>query len=201
VVLSEPIHMRTSIAIFQAYHLRSADDEEKPVEGMVLSSLKNNSDGGPVLVRLQSSCLFSESFGSLDCDCALQLSAALQQVAMKEGVIVYSYEEGRGMGLASKCNDIRLQQSRGMDSMAACVELGLEVDSRSYKTAADALKTLVNSRGIILLSNNPDKENALRRYGLNVIERQHLLCGTDNPDIVRYLNNKRRIFGHDVPEL
>ena len=202
-VIGDPITLKTDLGSFKAYHFRadSTEDTRRRAEGMVLSSIKNSRDGAPVMVRIQSSCLFSESFQSRDCDCALQLISTLSVLSREEGLIIYHYDEGRGMGLEMKFRSIRLQQLRGIDSMAACRELNIAVDSRSYIGAADTIRILAGDRPVVLLSNNPHKEKVLLGQGLDVLSRRPLICGLDNPDIVKYLSEKRRVFSHDIPDL
>jgi len=201
-MIGDPINLTTEYGVFKAYHVKSASESDnKLMEGVALSSLRTKVGTTPILVRVQSSCVFSESFHSHDCDCALQLSTAAKLISLGEGLIIYQYDEGRGMGLESKFKAIRLQQLHGIDSKAACRALSIDVDSRSYAGVADVVGFLAGDRPIVLLSNNPAKERSLREQGLRIFARHRLLCTTNNPLIVEYLNEKRRTFGHDIPDL
>lgn len=196
------IRLPTQYGEFDVVHV-SVQDTGQPRgeavrEGVVLKSLV---DATPHLVRVQSSCLFSESFWATDCDCALQLRAALDRVAREGGFVLYFYEEGRGAGLAAKFKAIELQQARSMDTRAAYECLKMSVDGRSYSAAAEVVKTLIGRDPIRLLSNNPDKQEGLVRNGVNVVERLRLLCGVDNPAVRKYLQEKADILHHDIPEL
>ncbi|MEA2975639.1 MAG: 3,4-dihydroxy 2-butanone 4-phosphate synthase / cyclohydrolase [Alphaproteobacteria bacterium] len=173
--LSDPIDLKTGFGSFKAYHLSSnsrVGPGEQGRDGMVVSSIKGKDIAASILVRMQSSCLFSEAFQSQDCDCALQLISSLGLISREEGIIIYYYDEGRGMGLELKFKAIRLQQLRGIDSITACRELNISVDSRSYTGAADVIRFLAGNRPIVLLSNNPEKEKSLCGQGLKIVARQ-----------------------------
>jgi GTP cyclohydrolase II len=201
VAVSEPIDLKTVFGSFRVYHLHTRDTvDQQPLEGVAISSLKEGSIS-PILVRVQSSCLFSESLSSVDCDCALQLDYALEAISKDEGLVIYYYEEGRGMGLEFKVRAIRLQQIRNLDTGAAYRALGANGDARNYIAAAKAIQILASGRDVVLLSNSLEKESLLRHHGIKVIERRQILCGTTNPEIVSYLISKKRIFGHDIPDL
>lgn len=197
---SPEIRLPTQHGSFNVVHVtvQDASDHSGTVirEGVVL---KNRVRTVPPIVRVQSSCLFSESFWATDCDCALQLQASLERVAAEGGFVLYFYEEGRGAGLETKFKAIELQQSRALDTRAAYECLKMSVDGRSYKVAAAVVKKLVGNQPILLLSNNPAKQNGLVRNGVAVAERQHLVCGTTSAAIQRYLQEKANILGHDIP--
>ena len=203
-IISEPISLRTTFGTFQAHHLPSQSGQQpgqQTMEGIAISSVKHSDVLAPIVVRLQSSCLFSESFSAIDCDCALQLSYALELISKREGLIIYYYEEARGMGLGFKVRAIRLQQLHDLDSAAAYSALNIYADARTYAGAAEVIRFLGGKRDVVLLSNNPAKEKSLRDQGIRVVERQRVLCGIDNPEIVKYLKSKGRLFGHDIPDL
>lgn len=163
-------------------------------------ALQNNIMGqSPVVVRVQSSCLFSETFWATDCDCALQLQSSLVRIAHDGGLLLYFYEEGRGAGLAAKFKAMELQQLHRMDTRQAYECLNMSMDERNYEAAAAALNSLVPDQPILLLSNNPDKIEGLRKHGVNVVRREQLICGWDQPAIRRYLEEKRRILKHEIP--
>jgi GTP cyclohydrolase II len=132
-------------------------------------ALQKPSDRSPTIVRVQSSCLFSESFWAADCDCALQLHAALTRISKDGGLLLYFYEEGRGAGLLAKFKAIELQQVQGFDTRRAYECLNMSVDGRSYEAAAATLVQLLKDSPVCLLSNNPDKAEGLKRHGVNSI--------------------------------
>lgn len=200
--VSEPIMLETKTGEFSMSHVIVQEANGSPVrEGVALRALVQVPASRPLTVRVQSSCLFSESFWATDCDCSLQLQSALQSIASEGGVVLYFYEEGRGAGLATKFEAIRLQRLHNFDTRRAYECLNLMPDARSYSAAAAALKELLGpDRPIRLLSNNREKENGLRREGINVVERVPLICGLDIPDVVQYLKDKKNALGHDTPD-
>ena len=126
--------------------------------------------GGPPLVRLHSSCLTGDVFGSHRCDCGQQLHLALQRISRAQrGVLVYLKQEGRGIGLTNKIRAYALQDL-GRDTIDANLELGFSADDRSYKPAAAILRDL-GITSLRLMTNNPDKVAALTHCGLHVTER------------------------------
>ncbi|TCT41058.1 3,4-dihydroxy-2-butanone-4-phosphate synthase [Martelella mediterranea] len=146
------------------------------------------------LVRVHSECLTGDVFGSLKCDCGQQLDASMALIAEQGGILIYMKgHEGRGIGLANKIRAYGLQQ-QGLDTHAANLALGLPADAREYYAAAHILKSL-GVRRLRLLSNNPDKPEALIRCGLAVEERVPLMIAS-NPYNERYLATKREKFGH-----
>jgi GTP cyclohydrolase II len=152
----------------------------------------------PVPFRLQSSCLFSESLLSTDCDCALQLHEALKIVCAEGGLLIYLYEEGRGAGLRAKCDAIYLQQTTGCDTASAYHQLHLEPDPREYETAAAILLALLGENAPVeLISNNIDRESRLRRAGVNIARRRPLVL-TPTERVKTYLIEKARVLGHIV---
>lgn len=108
------------------------------------------------LVRIHSECLTGDVFGSKRCDCGRQLQEAIDRMAVEGGILIYLRQEGRGIGLYNKLDAYKLQIEEGQDTFEANLHLGLPVDSRDYKIAADMLKDL-NISSVRLLTNNPDK--------------------------------------------
>jgi GTP cyclohydrolase II len=154
------------------------------------------------LVRVHSSCLTGDVFGSLRCECGPQLHAALELIDSEPsgGLLVYmSGHEGRGIGLWAKAATYLLQDS-GEDTYQANRSLGLPDDSRDFSDAAALLRYFVGERPVRLLTNNPKKVEDLAKYGLAEVERVPHVFGV-NPRNRRYLEAKKT-WGHDldVPE-
>ncbi len=158
------------------------------------------SSGEGVLTRLHSECLTGDVFGCNRCECGEQFAAAMRAiVAEGRGVLVYLQgHEGRGIGLLAKLKAMRLQE-QGLDTVEANVALGLPVDARDYHAAADILHDL-GIDSVRLLSNNPEKLSALRRYGIRITERVPLLI-TPNVENLPYLQAKRERLAHMLPQL
>lgn len=186
----------TAFGDFRAYGYRSTADG---VEHIALATGEIG-DGEDVLVRVHSECLTGDVFHSLRCDCGPQLQASLEKVAAEgRGVVVYLRgHEGRGIGLMSKLRAYELQE-RGRDTLDANLELGLPADARDYGAAAQMLDDL-GVRSLRLMTNNPDKSDALEQHGLRVLARvaMPIAAGEHN---LRYLRTKRDRMGHDLPWL
>ncbi len=153
------------------------------------------------LVRLHSSCMTGDVFGSLRCDCGPQLDTAMNQILEDGGggaVIYLSGHEGRGIGLWAKAITYLLQDA-GQDTYQANVSLGLPEDSRDFTEAAVVLRYLLEGRPIRLLSNNPLKKEHLEKGGQAVSEMVPLVAGVCHHNL-RYLKSKRD-KGHMFPEL
>jgi 3,4-dihydroxy 2-butanone 4-phosphate synthase/GTP cyclohydrolase II len=148
----------------------------------------------PVLVRLHSQCLTGDVFGSERCDCGEQLEAAMRLVhEAGRGVIVYMFDEGRGIGLLNKVRAYALQD-KGHDTLDANHELGFAADMRDYRIGAHILFDL-GVRNVRLMTNNPDKVRALEEYGLVVSERVPVEVPPRGANL-HYLQTKRNRFGH-----
>jgi GTP cyclohydrolase II len=148
----------------------------------------------PPLVRIHSQCLTGDVFGSLRCDCRQQLEMALAMIAEQgAGVLIYEQQEGRGIGLMAKLQAYELQDA-GLDTVEANERLGFEADLRAFAMPAGILKALGVSK-VRLLSNNPDKVAALKRGGIEVIER--VPCEvTPSSHAEDYLKTKKEKMGH-----
>ncbi|MEN2282573.1 bifunctional 3,4-dihydroxy-2-butanone-4-phosphate synthase/GTP cyclohydrolase II [Algoriphagus sp. SE2] len=150
----------------------------------------------PILVRVHSSCVTGDIFGSCRCDCGPQLHAAMAMVEKEgKGVVLYMNQEGRGIGLLNKLKAYKLQE-QGMDTIQANLALGLPMDSRDYGVGAQILRDLGISK-IKLISNNPQKRVGLIGYGLEIVEQVPIEI-KPNPHNERYLQTKRDKMGHNI---
>lgn len=150
----------------------------------------------PVLVRVHSSCVTGDIFGSCRCDCGPQLHAAMEMVEKAgKGVVLYMNQEGRGIGLINKLKAYKLQE-QGMDTVQANVALGLPSDGRDYGVGAQILRDLGISK-IKLISNNPQKRVGLLGYGLEIVEQVAIEIAP-NPHNEKYLTTKRDKMGHNI---
>jgi 3,4-dihydroxy 2-butanone 4-phosphate synthase / GTP cyclohydrolase II len=150
----------------------------------------------PVLVRVHSSCMTGDIFGSCRCDCGGQLHAAMQMVEREgKGVVLYMFQEGRGIGLINKLKAYKLQET-GRDTVEANLDLGLPMDARDYGVGAQILRDL-NVHKLRLISNNPKKRAGLMGYGLEIVDTVPIEMPT-NPHNERYLQTKRDKMGHTI---
>jgi 3,4-dihydroxy 2-butanone 4-phosphate synthase/GTP cyclohydrolase II len=156
-------------------------------------------EGDPVLVRVHSSCMTGDIFGSKRCDCGDQLHRALTQVEKEgKGVVLYMNQEGRGIGLINKLKAYKLQEE-GMDTVEANVALGFKPDHRDYGVGAQILRSL-NVCKLRLMTNNPVKRVGLGGYGLEMVERVPIEVAA-YPENKEYLRTKRDKMGHDLKHL
>ena len=163
-------------------------------EHLAVSSPNPPQDGKAPLVRLHSECLTGDIFGSYRCDCGEQLAYALEMIHAYGGTLLYLRgQEGRGIGLANKIKAYALQEA-GFDTVEANEQLGLPVDARCYKAAAQVLAEM-GLHEVRLLSNNPDKQNRLAKAGVKVVE----MVPTEVPSReqnIRYLRTKKDRMEH-----
>ncbi len=149
-----------------------------------------------VLVRVHSSCMTGDIFGSCRCDCGPQLHKAMEIVEKEgKGVILYMNQEGRGIGLLNKLKAYKLQE-QGMDTVEANLSLGFAMDERDYGVGAQILRDLGVSK-IKLITNNPKKRAGLMGYGLEIVENVPLEI-TPNQHNEKYLMTKRDKMGHQI---
>jgi GTP cyclohydrolase II len=148
----------------------------------------------PPLVRVHSQCLTGDVFHSLRCDCRQQLEMALGMIRdLGAGVLIYEQQEGRGIGLMAKLQAYELQDA-GLDTVEANERLGYKADHRDFALPAQMLKALGITR-VRLLSNNPEKVEALERAGVEVVER--VPCEVEvSPHAEEYLKTKKEKLGH-----
>ena len=150
----------------------------------------------PVLVRVHSSCVTGDIFGSCRCDCGLQLHNALRMVEKEgKGAVVYMNQEGRGIGLINKLKAYKLQES-GMDTIEANEHLGFKGDQRDYGVGAQIIRDMGISK-LKLITNNPKKRVGLIGYGLEIIENISIEIDP-NVHNRKYLETKRDRMGHDI---
>jgi 3,4-dihydroxy 2-butanone 4-phosphate synthase/GTP cyclohydrolase II len=150
----------------------------------------------PVLVRVHSSCVTGDIFGSCRCDCGPQLHQAMRQIEREgRGVVVYMNQEGRGIGLLNKLKAYKLQE-QGRDTVQANEELGFKGDERDYGVGASILRDL-GITAMRLLTNNPKKRTGLIGYGLEIVETLPIEISA-NPHNEAYLTTKRDKMGHEI---
>jgi GTP cyclohydrolase II len=148
----------------------------------------------PPLVRIHSQCLTGDVFHSLRCDCRQQLEMALAMIRdLGAGILIYEQQEGRGIGLMAKLQAYELQDS-GLDTVEANERLGFKADQRDFALPAHMLKALGATR-VRLLSNNPEKVEALEHAGIEVVER--VPCEViASPQAEEYMKTKKEKLGH-----
>ena len=168
------------------------------VEGLV-ALVMGDVKAAPPLVRIHSQCLTGDVFGSLRCDCRLQLELALSRIAEEgAGILLYEQQEGRGIGLMAKLKAYELQD-QGLDTVEANVELGFEADLREYELPARVLKMLGVDK-VKLMTNNPDKVAALESAGIAVTERVSAEVEPQD-SFAAYVKTKQEKMGHIVETL
>jgi 3,4-dihydroxy 2-butanone 4-phosphate synthase/GTP cyclohydrolase II len=150
----------------------------------------------PVLVRMHSSCLTGDVFGSYRCDCGSQLHEAMSMIEKEgRGAVVYLSQEGRGIGLFNKINAYKLQEN-GYNTADANLKLGFKVDERDYGVGASILRE-IGIRNIRLMTNNPQKKAGLEGYGLKIVENIPIVIAP-NKHNEHYLETKERLMGHKL---
>ncbi|HEX5171382.1 MAG TPA: bifunctional 3,4-dihydroxy-2-butanone-4-phosphate synthase/GTP cyclohydrolase II [Cyclobacteriaceae bacterium] len=150
----------------------------------------------PVMVRVHSSCVTGDIFGSCRCDCGSQLHAAMEMVDSEgKGVVLYMKQEGRGIGLLNKLKAYKLQEN-GLDTVEANLQLGFDMDERDYGVGAQILRDLGVTK-IKLITNNPKKRVGLMGYGLEIVENLPIEI-LPNKHNERYLKTKRDKLGHTI---
>jgi GTP cyclohydrolase II len=180
---------------FRIYGFRGhfGSDGNRRVEeavALVMGDVKTT----PPLVRVHSQCLTGDVFHSLRCDCRQQLELSLSMITEEgAGILIYEQQEGRGIGLMAKLQAYELQDA-GLDTVEANERLGFKNDYRDYTLPAEMLKALGVTR-VRLLSNNPEKVDALERAGVHVVER--VPCEVvPSPHAEEYLKTKKEKLGH-----
>ena len=163
------------------------------VEGLV-ALVMGDIHSAPPLVRIHSQCLTGDVFGSLRCDCRLQLELALGKIVEQgAGILLYEQQEGRGIGLMAKLKAYELQD-QGLDTVEANIELGFAADCRAYELPGEVLK-LLGVSAVRLITNNPEKVSALQSAGIQVTER--ISAEVESQDtFAGYLKTKQEKMGH-----
>ena len=179
---------------FGNFNLLAYKQTTNDVDHLVLTKGEWEKDE-PVLVRVHSSCVTGDIFGSCRCDCGPQLQKAMEMIEKEgKGVILYMNQEGRGIGLLNKLKAYKLQEE-GFDTVEANIKLGFKMDERDYGVGAQILRDLGISK-IRLLSNNPKKRAGLTGYGLEIVENVPIVIPS-NPHNINYLQTKMTKMGHD----
>ncbi len=171
--------------------------EELATQEVHLALVKGTWEKGePILVRVHSSCVTGDIFGSCRCDCGPQLHHAMEMVEKEgKGIVLYMKQEGRGIGLLNKLKAYKLQQE-GYDTVEANLQLGFDMDNRDYGIGAQILHDLGVSK-IRLITNNPKKRVGLMGYGLEIVDNVPIEVAP-NPHNEKYLRTKRDKLGHSI---
>ena len=186
-------NLPTKYGEFTAMAYKSVVDAAEHV-ALVKGDISRWNRDEPVLVRVHSECLTGDVFGSLRCDCGIQVEMALQIIAKEDrGVFLYMRQEGRGIGFHNKLCAYALQD-QGMDTVEANIALGFAPDLRDYGIGAQILADL-GLHNIRLLTNNPKKVVGLESYGIRIVETIPLIAPS-NPYNIRYLETKQNKLGH-----
>ena len=182
----------TQFGSFRIYGFEGRDGDL--TEEAVVLKMGELANGGPPLVRIHSQCLTGDVFHSLRCDCRAQLEIALHSIAQEgRGLLIYEHQEGRGIGLLNKLRAYELQD-HGADTVEANERLGFDSDLRSYELPGVILQYF-GLKAVRLLSNNPQKVEAVERVGVEVVER--VPCLADVLDTREsYLRTKKEKMGH-----
>src|SRR5580704_19477183 len=180
---------------FEGAGFEQANEAKRERETALVMTLGDLRDGVPLL-RIHSECLTGEVLGSLRCDCRGQLEVAMSTIAEEgSGLVIYLHQEGRGIGLMAKLQAYALQD-RGLDTIEANEALGFAADCRDFTLAVAVLHEL-KVRKVRLMSNNPQKVEALRKGGIEVIER--IACeAPPSPHALSYLRTKKKRMGHSL---
>ena len=185
----------TTFGEFELIGFERANLDKGKTESALLLTLGDMQNRAP-LVRIHSQCLTGEVLGSLRCDCRGQLELAMSAIADEgSGLVVYEYQEGRGIGLMAKLKAYALQD-KGLDTVEANHALGFATDCRDFSLAVAILREIGVDR-VRLMSNNPQKVEALIQGGLEVVEL--VPCeAPPSPYALSYLRTKKEKMGHSL---
>lgn len=180
------------------FTMHGFEDETTGKEHVALSMGEVSEGDTPVLARIHSECLTGDALFSMRCDCGFQLQEALKRIAESgRGVLLYLRQEGRGIGLLNKIKAYHLQDG-GADTVEANEQLGFEADMRDYSMCEPMLEHLGISQ-VHLMTNNPRKVEALKKFGVQVVEREPLQVGKNSHN-EQYLATKAGKLGHMMTE-
>lgn len=192
VEVGEEVDMPTEFGHFRLIPFRQ---QSNGVEHVALIKGSWTADE-PVLVRVHSSCMTGDIFGSMRCECGEQLHMAMQMIEKEgKGVVLYMSQEGRGIGLMNKIKAYKLQE-QGLDTVDANLHLGFKADERDYGIGANILREL-GVRKMRLLTNNPTKRIGLEGFGIEIVENVPLEV-TPNKYNRFYMHTKKERMGHDL---
>lgn len=186
------VQLPTEWGDFQMAAYTQIDSGEHHI-ALVKGSWENDE---PILVRVHSSCVTGDIFGSCRCDCGPQLHKAMEMIEKEgKGVIIYMNQEGRGIGLINKLHAYNLQEN-GLDTVDANLKLGFKMDQRDYGVGAQILRSL-GVRKMRLMSNNPTKRAGLIGYGIEIVDNVPIEIAS-NVHNELYLKSKRDRMGHTI---
>ena len=189
------VNLPTEIGNFKLHAFKEKTNDQTHL-ALVKGNWKKDEE---ILVRVHSSCITGDIFGSCRCDCGPQLESAMKMVEKEgKGVIVYMNQEGRGIGLINKLKAYKLQEN-GRDTVEANEELGFKADYRDYGVGAQILRSLKINK-IKLLSNNPKKRSGLIGYGLEIVKNVPIEIKS-NEHNNSYLKTKRDKLGHQLTKV
>jgi GTP cyclohydrolase II len=188
-------HLPTVFGVFDLIGFERANMAKRERETALVMTHGNLRNRAPLL-RIHSQCLTGEVLGSLRCDCRGQLELAMSAIADEgSGLVIYEYQEGRGIGLMAKLRAYALQD-QGLDTIEANEALGFDADCRDFSLAVAVLRELKIWQ-VRLLSNNPQKVQALTKGGIEVIEL--IACeAPSSPYALPYLRTKKKRMGHSL---
>ncbi len=186
------VKLPTSTGDFELHLYRDKNSEQEHLA--LVKGTWNEND--PILVRVHSSCMTGDIFGSCRCDCGPQLQKSMEMIeAEGRGIIVYMNQEGRGIGLTNKLKAYKLQEE-GYDTLEANIKLGFKGDERDYGIGAQIIRDLGVTK-MRLMSNNPQKRTGLVGYGLEIVENVSLEIESNKHNEL-YLKTKRDKMGHSL---
>ena len=190
----EEVHLPTKYGDFRVIPFRQ---KSNGLEHVALIKGKWEPDE-QILVRMHSSCMTGDIFGSMRCECGEQLHKAMEMIDKEgKGAVVYMMQEGRGIGLLNKIAAYKLQDE-GLDTVDANLHLGFHADERDYGVGAQILRSLGVAR-MRLMTNNPVKRVGLEGYGLEVTEIVHLEIAPNKYN-QKYMKTKRDRMGHQLKD-
>jgi GTP cyclohydrolase II len=195
VIKAVSTRLPTSLGVFDLVGFRRLSPGETGTETALAITLGDLQTPDPLL-RMHSQCFTGEVLGSLRCDCRGQLEVAMARIAEEgSGLVIYEFQEGRGIGLMPKLKAYALQD-KGLDTVEANRALGFDADLRDFSFTVAILHNL-NIRSVRLLSNNPQKVQALTNGGIKVVER--VACeAPPSPYAMSYLRTKKAKMGHSL---